>query len=784
MFGKVDVTTDTVYSQDIQQLERESHMSWLPQEKLTTEEKETIQEYQRRKTALLGKYNTHIKDIEKSHETWIGNFTAQHKKRLQACQELYATEEQKVDKTVYSTDELQAYAIYQPALDTYKETKARATIKYNKELEALELELDKVAKEINKKIKERSEKKEEEEREQKLQQLKEVIKGITYDIKRVDKAIEEEDRYINRPEVLALDKALARRYQHKLARHRRVLENRLHRRKEIVKGEGLSLDIAPDEELSDGGYSSVEELQDKETLPQRHRIKRSRIREPYPSLFEYPHQIPTHHTVDELPADELQELGKRIEVKAKQEKGKKGKAKKKTKPETSEKGEPQIQIPVVEPQEVDRNIQPETPPQTPTMPGRRNNRDDDDDGGQNRNHYWSLRDIPKFEGKGEQPYSHLMEFEDYLVASGIAIEPDDEPDYRDIINKFKASLKNNARVWFSMYIENRVPELHSADGWKTVKSKFLTYFNPIGSTKEQQIKAWKELKWKPEEEKLTEFVFRFSQLAHELGYTEEQQISHFVLCIPRGLYLYLEGAQTVPDAVENLRKGIALGGLDTFGAIARPMQDDSKPTVPFMMMKENKTQEETLRVVKESIHDSMYESSKTLVKQLDKIGDKLTNVVEDFQKKQQTSRGRDRDRNRSNSRDRNNSGDNYRNRSWDRRDNRDRYRNRSGDRRDSRDNSRDRDRGRGRDRSNSREGRRNQPRSGSGQRYFDRNDFCNYCNRTGHATHRCFRLENYLKRKGKRIVLHDDDDVQEIAQAVQDLNTKLNSLKVSNSTNN
>ena len=54
---------------------------------------------------------------------------------------------------------------------------------------------------------------------------------------------------------------------------------------------------------------------------------------------------------------------------------------------------------------------------------------------------------------------------------------------------------------------------------------------------------------------------------------------------------------------------------------------------------------------------------------------------------------------------------------------------------------------RGRDRSNSREGRRNQPRSGSGQRYFDRNDFCNYCNSTGHATHRCFRLENYLKRE-------------------------------------
>ena len=133
------------------------------------------------------------------------------------------------------------------------------------------------------------------------------------------------------------------------------------------------------------------------------------------------------------------------------------------------------------------------------MPG---NRDEE------RNHYWSLGDILKFEGKGEQPFSHLMEFEDYLIASGVRMEPDEDEngrridvDYRDIINKFKASLKNNARVWYSMYIDGRIPDLYSEAGWKAIKSKFLTYFNPIGSTKEQQIKAWKELKWKPEEEK-------------------------------------------------------------------------------------------------------------------------------------------------------------------------------------------------------------------------------------------------------------------------------------------
>ena len=113
-----------------------------------------------------------------------------------------------------------------------------------------------------------------------------------------------------------------------------------------------------------------------------------------------------------------------------------------------------------------------------------------------RNHYWSLRDIPKFEGKGEQPFSHLMEFEDYLIASGVRVEPDEDKDgrrvdvdYRDIINKFKASLKNNARVWYSMYIDGRITDLYSEAGWKTIKSKFLTYFNPIGSNQRTTNKS-------------------------------------------------------------------------------------------------------------------------------------------------------------------------------------------------------------------------------------------------------------------------------------------------------
>ena len=60
-----------------------------------------------------------------------------------------------------------------------------------------------------------------------------------------------------------------------------------------------------------------------------------------------------------------------------------------------------------------------------------------------KNHYWSLRDIPKFEGKGEQPFSHLMEFEDYLIASGVRIEPEEDNTGRRVEVDYKISSTNS-----------------------------------------------------------------------------------------------------------------------------------------------------------------------------------------------------------------------------------------------------------------------------------------------------------------------------------------------------
>ena len=63
--------------------------------------------------------------------------------------------------------------------------------------------------------------------------------------------------------------------------------------------------------------------------------------------------------------------------------------------------------------------------------------------------------------------------------------------------------------------------------------------------------------------------------------------------------------------LKNLRKGIALGGLDTFN-FASEMVDDRKPVVPYMAVKEHRKQvntEASVKVVNKSIQDSIYQNS-------------------------------------------------------------------------------------------------------------------------------------------------------------------------------
>ena len=88
--------------------------------------------------------------------------------------------------------------------------------------------------------------------------------------------------------------------------------------------------------------------------------------------------------------------------------------------------------------------------------------------GRNNQDDWSLsysiRDIPTFDGNGDSlPQMHMLEFIDFLDNTGSEIrylpqEPQaDDREYqmamiKDVVSKFKVSLKGKPRLWFECNI--------------------------------------------------------------------------------------------------------------------------------------------------------------------------------------------------------------------------------------------------------------------------------------------------------------------------------------------
>ena len=77
---------------------------------------------------------------------------------------------------------------------------------------------------------------------------------------------------------------------------------------------------------------------------------------------------------------------------------------------------------------------------------------------------------------------------------------------KDVVNKFKVSFKGKPRLWFEMQYPT------SADEPKTkIIASFITEHNIIGSTRQQQIMAWKTLNWNPAQERLDDFVYKLKE---------------------------------------------------------------------------------------------------------------------------------------------------------------------------------------------------------------------------------------------------------------------------------
>ena len=511
-----------------------------------------------------------------------------------------------------------------------------------------------------------------------------------------------------------------KKYQYHLS----LLEKRRVRRYRVYRKERPPVEEESDTEYSDGGYSSAEDLKTKECLPHRYKLTRSVKRIPHPPQPTPQPDIEPHPIEVEIdPTNPVEQIDT---------------------------------IPIVEPVEQERiNMDQQRLEEivreimrrgeyNPENAGNdrghgnghrhRHDRNDRDD----KSLRYSMRDIPTYDGKGDaMPHTHLIEFEDFLVNTGSEIndlpqfdepQPVDAAHYRgvikDVVSKFKASLKGKPRLWFEMQYPTVDDEPKTVQGYKQMLSAFTTEHNPIGSTREQQIMAWKNLKWDPSKEKLDDFVYRFRRVAKELGYNADENLEVFSCCVPSHLYLYLKGATSIKEAMENIKRACALGGVSAQGPTM--IETQTAPVVPFMQMNDRPTNLGTVSFKNEVAHIAP-DKNDIMIDMLAKISEKLDTSA---------SKNRSRNRERRDSRDR---GSRYnRSPSYDRSSSYDRSQSR--ERSNSRDRSRDRS-GRSKGRNQSSRERRNNSGTNSGL-------YCEHCKMTNHDITHCFKLQKTLKKKG------------------------------------
>ena len=91
--------------------------------------------------------------------------------------------------------------------------------------------------------------------------------------------------------------------------------------------------------------------------------------------------------------------------------------------------------------------------------------------------------------------------------------------------------------------------------------------------------AWKTLKWGPSKDS----VYKFRRVAKEFSYDADDNLEVFNSCVPSHLYLYLRGATTIKEAMENIKRASALGGV-LVQATPAPTETKTSPVVPFMQM--------------------------------------------------------------------------------------------------------------------------------------------------------------------------------------------------------
>ena len=247
--------------------------------------------------------------------------------------------------------------------------------------------------------------------------------------------------------------------------------------------------------------------------------------------------------------------------------------------------------------------------------------------------------------------------------------------------------------------------------YEKMVASFITEHNPIGSTKEQLTMAWKTLNWNPTQERLDDFVYKFRRIGQELGITKDEQLRYFKCSVPPHLYLYHKDATNIKEAMENIKRACALGGV----SVVAPVETRTTHLAPFMQMTDSQDSRNEPRKSDHVKFAGLKFQGK--VEYIDEMLNKLDKML-DQQIKEMRRDSRDRRYSR------------------DSRDNRNSRDSRRSCRSDS-DSSSEDDRYRTRSRDESRSRCRSRGRSGKP---------CTYCHKPNHDFSHCYKLARELRK--------------------------------------
>ena len=170
------------------------------------------------------------------------------------------------------------------------------------------------------------------------------------------------------------------------------------------------------------------------------------------------------------------------------------------------------------------------------------------------NRWKYYRDIPKFTGApGEMGQTHLTKLGDMFKIFEIEVPNDPAGRAQEVIDLFRTSLNGPARNWYDLNVTGENMGEITVRDWETIKAKFLKYYNPAGSTIEQQMTTLDTLKWHPLTETIDQFAYKF-RLMYKGNFGEDYTCAIFKKSLPNEYRERLMGVNTFNDIIQRVKE--------------------------------------------------------------------------------------------------------------------------------------------------------------------------------------------------------------------------------------